>query len=192
MRVMVKLLVIGMCLSCVALLGACGSKQAGPAAPTSSPLKTQTRKLQATAYLTSLAPVLAADKALLKRFGKLPAQLGASDAFSMAVVIKNSYLPAIEQIQARLAAIKPPPGFRVAHARLEEACADENDLLYFLWDGLQGAIYTHTVEPGFLTAANRHITRLEKAFREWSIAIRAAAKRSGVKAPPRLPPVAVA
>jgi hypothetical protein len=48
------------------------------------------------------------------------------------------------------------------------------------------------MEPGFLTAADRHIARLEKAFREYGIAVRAAAKRSGVKAPPRLPPVVVA
>jgi hypothetical protein len=192
MRATVKLLVIGVCLSCAALLGACGSKAAGTASPTPSPLKTQTRQVQATAYLESLAPVLAADKALAKRFGKLSAQLGASNAFSMAAVIKNSYLPAIEKTQARLAAMKPPPGFRVAHARLEEACAEENNLLYFLWDGLQRAIYTHTVEPGFLTAANRHIARLGKAFREYGIAVRAAAKRAGVKAPPRLPAVVVA
>ena len=189
MRVTVRMVGIALCLSFVALLGACGSKPAGTAMPAPSPSKTQTIKLQAAAYFKSLAPVLKDNQALWVKFDKLPAQLGtATNAFSVAARINDSYLPAIEQIQARLAAIKPPPGFGVAHVRLEKTCAVENDLLYFLQDSLQRAVYTQTAPPGFLATANRHLARLRKAISEYGIAVRAAARRSGVKVPSRLVP----
>ena len=188
MRITVKLLVIGMCLSCVALLGACGSTSAGTAAPASSPAKTPTARAQATAYLKAIKPVVMADKALGERLGRFWNAVGATNAFSVAARIKESYLPALEQIQARLTAIKPPPGFRKVHARLEEVCAIENDMLNYCRDVLRRAVYTHTLEPGFSTKMNRYFSRGENAIREFGIALRAAAKGLGLKTPAQLLP----
>jgi hypothetical protein len=180
-RVGVRMVVIGMCLSFVTLLGACGSKTAGTASPTPSPSKTLTMQVRAAAYFKALGPVANADEALSAKIAKLPARADATNAFSMAARIDSEYLPAVEQMQAELAAIKPPPSFRVAHARLEEVCALENDVLSFLRDALLRAVHTHTVEPGFSTEANRYVARLDKAMREYGIAVKAAAKRAGLK-----------
>ncbi len=185
MRVTVRVVVIGVCLSFVALLGACGSKPAATAASTTSMSITPTIKVQAAAYFKALGPVLNADRALWVRFAKIPTGLDTTNAFSLVARINNTYLPAIEQIQTRLAAIKPPPGFHGAHARLEKACAVQSDLLYFLQDSIQRMLYTRTADPSFSAKADRHMAQFKKALREYGIAVRAAAKRSGVKVPAR-------
>jgi len=186
MRVTIKLLVIGMCLSCLVLLGACGSKSTGTASPTPSPARTLTIKRQAAAYFKAMRPVIVAEKALAKKLAKFQGQLDIASAFSVAAMIKDSYLPAMQQIKAMLAAIKPPPWFRVAHSRLEKVCVDQSDFLYFLRDAIRRAIYTRTVEPGFSAKASRYLSRLRRDIHEFGIAFRAAAKRSHVKAPSRL------
>lgn len=188
MRVTVRMVVIGMCLLCVALLGACGSKPAGTATPTPSPSKTLTMQVRAATYFKTLMPVLNADQALWVKIAKLQARFGATNAFSLAARIDNEYLPAIEQVQARLAAVKPPPGFSVAHARLEVVCVIQNNFLSFLRDALVRAVHTHSVEPGFSAEGDRYLAQLKKAILKFGTALQAAGKGAHVKIPAELLP----
>jgi hypothetical protein len=186
MRVTVRVVVIGMCLTCVALLGACGAKQAGTATPAPSPLKTLTAKQRANAYFKALLPVSTADDALSAKLAKQMAQLKNSNGFSCAAWLENTYRPAMQQIKARLVAIKPPSGFTVAHARLVQAFTLESDSSAFLRDAIRRAVYTHTVDTGFLAEVDRYTARIKKLLRQYDVALKAAAKRAGVKVPPKL------
>jgi hypothetical protein len=183
MRAAVRMFVIVICLSPVALLGACGSKQPGAALPTPSPSETLTIQLRAGAYFETLLPILEADRTLLARLANMPARMSTTNAFSVAATIDGQYLPAVKQIEAQLAAIKPPPGFAVAHARLEKVCALEGDFLSFLRDAVLQALNTHTLDPGYVTEGNHYIARLKQAVNSYDHAVRAAAKRAGVALP---------
>ena len=183
MRVAVKVVIIGMCLAGVALVGACASKSTGTASSTPSPPKLTPRE-QATAYFKQLTPVAKSHDAVSKKMKKLHLGLSSrDDAYSIAAAIKSSYLPAVEQVQGELAAVKPPPAFRAAHARLRKVIALEDDMLYFLWHALQDGVYAHTLESGFENKVERYIARLDKTGRKYNVAMRAAAKRAGVKVP---------
>jgi hypothetical protein len=183
MRVAVKVVIIGICLSGVALAGACASKSTGTASPTPSPPKLTPRE-QATVYFKQLTPVVKTHDAVGKKMNKLHIGLSdRDDAYSIAAAIKSTYLPAVEQVQGELAAVKPPPAFRAAHARLRKVIALEDDMLYFLWHALQDGVYAHTLEPGFENKAERYVARLDETARKYNVAMRAAAKGSGVKIP---------
>jgi hypothetical protein len=186
-RVTVRTVVAGVGLSLLALLAACGSGSPGSASPAPPLPKAEATRLQITAYGKALRPVVKADEALWRKISRVQALVGSNtNAFSMAARIDDSYLPALVQIQTRLAAIKAPPGFRTVQARLEQVCSVQNDFLFFLQDSLRRALYTHTAQPGFPAAAQRYIARWKKAVREYDLAVRAAIKRSGVKVKPRL------
>ena len=133
--------------------------------------KAEATRLQITAYGKALRPVVKADEALWRKISRVQALVGSNtNAFSMAARIDDSYLPALVQIQTRLAAIKAPPGFRTVQARLEQVCSVQNDFLFFLQDSLRRALYTHTAQPGF-AAAQRYIARWKKAVREYDLAV---------------------
>jgi hypothetical protein len=184
-KVAFKLVVISMCLSCITLVGACGSKSGGSPSPAPAP---PTPQKQAAKYFKELAPVLKVDKALSKKTSKLTTMelKDRDDAYSVAAAIDGAFLPEIERAQEMLATIKPPPQFRVAHARLRQEWALAYDFLYFMSDSLRGAVFTQTVDPGFKAKGDRYVARARRVSREYDIAIRAGAKRSHVKVPKRL------
>ncbi len=185
MNVKVKWVVIAIvCLSCVALLGACGSQSGGSASPTPAPQTAQTAKQQAAAYLKALASTLKSDPKLWAASTKILHQ--SANGFSVAAQINNSLLPALEQIQAALARMDPPPAFRVAHARIRQLCATMNDTFYYLQAAIRGAVFTATVPPAYTATGRRYLARIKKESRESAAALRAAARRSGVKVPPGL------
>jgi hypothetical protein len=181
MNVTVRSIVVAACLSCVALLGACGSQPAGTASPSPTPPKTQTPKLQATAYLKAVTSTLNSNPKLWADSTKFMSR--AANGFSVAAKINNSYLPALEQMQAALASMDPPPVFRVAHARIRQLCATMDDTLYYLQDAIRHAVFTAALPPAFSAAGRRYMARLKKETRESAAAIRTAARRSGVKVP---------
>ena len=187
MRVPARMLAVIVCLSFVALLGACGAKPSGTASPTSSPSITLTSKQRATAYCKALVPVFKEDRALWGKFKRFQTIVGTdTNAFSLAARINGSYLPAVEQMQARVAAITPPAGFRVAHGRLKKILAIENNVLYFVQDSLQRATYTQSFDlAAYRAQGDRYIARLKVACRQWVVALRAAVKRAGVTDTPR-------
>jgi hypothetical protein len=175
-----KPVVVALCLSCLALLGACGSQPSRSASP-SPPQKAQTTKQQATAYLKAVSSTLNSDQGLWKDSTKFMRQAG--NGFSVAAMINNSLLPALEQMQATLAGMDPPPAFRVAHARIRQLCATTDDMFYYLQDAIRHAVFTATLPPAFSAAGRRYMARVKKETRESAAAIRTAARRSGVKVP---------
>jgi hypothetical protein len=182
-----KLVIIAMCLSCVAFVGACNSKSTDSSSPAPSPAELTPAK-QAARYFKELAPVLKADKALSKKTPKLTRMefKDLDDAYSVAAAIKSAFLPDVQRIRELLATIDPPPQFRVAHARLRRVWALTYDFLYFMADTLQRAVFTHALDPGFNAKGDRYMARLRKLSRQYDAALRAGARESQVKVPKRL------
>jgi hypothetical protein len=189
-KVASQLAVIGLCLSCVTLAGACTSGSTGVVSPSPLLPKTQTPQQRAVEYFKELTPVLQVDRALSKKTAKLTGMElnDLDDAFGVAGVIKSSYLPDIQRARQRLAAIEPPPEFRTAHRRLLRVWTGMYNALYFLQDSLRQAVFTHTLAPGFEAKGERFMAHLRTATREYGAAMRAAARRSHVKVPARLLP----
>ena len=93
--------------------------------------KALTAERQATTYLKALTTIMNSDPKLWRDSTKVMRQAG--NGFSVAAKINNSYLPALEQMQAALASMDPPPAFRVAHAHIRQFCATMNETLYSRW-----------------------------------------------------------
>lgn len=186
-RVAFKLVVVGLCLSCITFVVACGSEPGGSPSPASTPSELSPQK-QAARYFKELTPVLKVDKALSTKTSSL-SEIGLQDlddAYSVAAAIDSEFLPDIKRAQAMLATIKPPPQFRVAHARLRRMWVLTYGLLAFVSESLQQAVYTQTLPPGFEAKADRLAARLREAGRKYEAAMRAGAKRSHVKVTKRL------
>lgn len=186
-RVAFKLVVVGLCLSCMTFVVGCGSDPGGSASPAATPSELSPQK-QAAQYFKELTPVLKVDKALSKKMSAV-AEIGLQDlddAYSVAAGIESEFLPDIKQAQAMLATIKPPPRFRVAHARLRRMWALTYGLLTYMSDSLRQAVYTQTLPPGFEAKGDRLDARLREAGREYEAAMRAGARRSHVRVPKRL------
>jgi hypothetical protein len=182
-----KIVLVGMCASCLTLVAACGST---PGAPSQSgpPPAEATPQQQAADYFTALAPALKLDKALSKKTSRLTRMefQDLDDAYSVAAAIKGSFLPDVKRIQEMLATIKPPPQFRVAHVRLRRAWALGYDFLSFASDSLERVVFTRALDPGFTAKGDRYMARIRKASRRYNRALRAGARSAHVKLPKRL------
>jgi hypothetical protein len=173
-------------LASLALLGACGSKPSATATSAPVPPATLTAKSQATAYCKALVPVYRSEYALYVKVKRFQSVVVTSNAFSYAARIDDSYLPLSERAQARLAAIKPPATFLVAHRRLEKVFAVQSSLLYYLQDQLRRATFTGAVDlAAFKASCDRYVAQTKAACHAWEVALRAALERSGVKETPR-------
>jgi hypothetical protein len=182
MRVTVRAIIVGACLGLVVLAGACGSKSAVTTSTTPAPAKTLTAKQQAIAYFKQLKPIARAEERAGKKLEETPLS-SYRNGFSAQARINNFALPVVKHMRTRLKAITPPPLFRVAHARLERECTILVNAFYDLQEAIEQAVFTGTVPPGFDAKFERYSHRLEKLDRQCDAAMRAAAKRSGVKVP---------
>ena len=185
MRITLRSIAVAACLASVASVGACGSKPTGTTTPTPAPLR-PTAKTQAVAYCKALVPVYKSEWALDMKIKRARSIVTTSNAFSMAARFNDSFLPLSDQVRTRLAAIKPPPLFALAHRRLEKVCALQSDFLYFVQDELRRANFTGTVDPAaFKAEMDRYVARIKAGCRSWEVALRVALKRSGVSETPR-------
>jgi hypothetical protein len=182
MRVAVKAVIIAVCLASLAFAGACGSKAATTTSAASAPAKTLTAKQQAEAYFKQLKPLARSDKRIENEIKKVPLA-STQNGFSMAARLDNTLLPALKHDRDRLKAITPPARFRKAHALLEKGDDMGISELSFLRDGVQQAVFTHTLPDDWEARYRRYNTRWKRFERQTKAAWRAAAKRSGVKIP---------
>jgi hypothetical protein len=186
MRVAVRAVIIAVCLASLAFAGACGSKAAVTTSSTSAPAKKLSAQERYAAYLDALRPIIHADKRVWMKVKKVQTGLSTTNGFSLAARIDNDYLPAIQRLQARVAAITPPHGFREAHVRLKKALRAQYGFFHYIRDALNTAIYTHTMPADYSTRAHRRVARLKTTGHAFDAAVRAAAKRLKVRVPQRL------
>jgi len=185
MRITFRIIAVATCLAALALVGACGSKPAATTTPAPVPVKL-TAKAQATAYCKALLPVYRSEWALVVKIRKARAIVTTSNAFSMAARFNDTFLPLSDQARTRLAAITPPPLFRVAQRRLARVFALQSDFIYYVQSELRRGNFTGTVDPAvFKAGMDRYVARIKADCRQWEAALRIALRRSGVRETPR-------